>query len=56
MYLCDDGHDEVCYDASHCPVCEEQKRISDLEDEVFDLKEERDDLKNQIAELKEVAA
>jgi len=51
MYLCDDGHDEVCYAAGHCPVCEKIKEISDLEDQVFDLKEERDDLEKQIAEL-----
>jgi transcription initiation factor IIE alpha subunit len=46
MYLCEDGHDEVCYDAVKCPVCEEQKRSSDLEDQIYDLKE-------AIAELKE---
>ena len=50
MYLCDDGHDEIVYDGAHCPVCEEQKRTSDLEDQIFDLKEENDDLKNQLKE------
>ena len=45
MTLCDDGHDEVCFDGRNCPVCKEQKRSSDLEDEVYDLKQ-------QIAELK----
>jgi cell division protein FtsB len=51
MYLCDDDHDEVCYNSGRCPVCEKQKLISDLEDEVFNLKEERDELKDQIKEL-----
>ena len=44
MYLCDDGHDQVCYDASKCPVCEELKKISDMEDEIYDLKEEIEEL------------
>ena len=53
MYLCNDGHEEVCYEGRNCPVCEERKKVSDLEDEVFSLKEKSEDLKNQIEELKE---
>ena len=45
MELCDDGHDEICFDSRNCPVCEIhdelQRQISDLEDEIYDLKEEQ---------------
>ena len=44
MYLCDDGHDEVCYDGINCPVCEELKARSDLEDQIYDLKEKIEEL------------
>ena len=40
MKLCNDGHDEVCYEGRDCPVCEQVKTISDLEDKIFDLNEE----------------
>lgn len=39
MYLCDDGHDEICYDSRNCPLCEKIKEISDLDDKVADLQE-----------------
>ena len=44
MYLCENGHDEICYDQKSCPVCELLKINSDQEDEIFDLKEEIKDL------------
>jgi hypothetical protein len=47
LALCEDGHDEVCYDARNCPVCEELKKISDLEDKIYDLNEEIADLKKE---------
>jgi hypothetical protein len=40
MNLCNDGHDEVCYEGRDCPVCEHVKTISDLEDKIYDLNEE----------------
>ena len=43
MYLCDDGHDEVCYDVKDCPVCVKMSEIVELEDKIFGLK---DDIKN----------
>lgn len=46
MTLCEDGHDEVCFSSRYCPVCEELKKISVMEDEIYDLKE-------QIGQLKE---
>jgi hypothetical protein len=48
MTLCDDGHDEVCYDGRNCPVCEELKKISDMEDKIYDLEEQIKDLKERI--------
>jgi hypothetical protein len=48
LVLCDDGHDEVCYDARNCPVCEELKKISDLEDKIYDLTQEIKELNERI--------
>lgn len=40
MNLCDDGHEEVCYDSRHCPVCEIIKDNKDLTERLTDeLKE-----------------
>ena len=50
MEFCEDGHDQVCFDSRNCPVCEELKKYSDIEDENYDLKEEISDLKNKLAE------
>ena len=47
MNLCDDGHDEVCYDGRDCPVCEVLKKMSDMEDEIYDLKETIEDLNKE---------
>lgn len=46
MKLCDDGHNEVCYECKDCPVCEKITRISDLEDSIFDLSSELEEEKN----------
>jgi peptidoglycan hydrolase CwlO-like protein len=48
MTLCNDGHDDVCYDSTNCPVCEEQKKISDLEDKIYDLNEEIKELNERL--------
>lgn len=45
MYLCDDGHDEVCYEGRLCPVCEARKEIDRLERETEDLRDECLELK-----------
>lgn len=46
MYLCDDGHPEVCYECRTCPVCD---LINDLEV----LKAESEGLKFVIDDLQE---
>lgn len=59
MELCSFDHDEVCYDASRCPVCKvasaAKERIEELaeandhlEDEISDLKSKIDDLENEL--------
>ncbi len=45
MELCNDGHDEICFDQRNCPACELVKKISDQEDEIYLLKEIIDELK-----------
>jgi hypothetical protein len=52
MEICEDGHDQVCFDARNCPCCEVLKMNSDLDDKVFELNEEIDELKEEIKELK----
>jgi hypothetical protein len=47
LTVCTDGHDDVAYDARNCPVCEELKKISDLEDKIYGLNEEIADLKKE---------
>ena len=45
MNLCDDGHDEVCFEVRNCPCCDKLKEISDLEDKIYNLTKEISDLK-----------
>ena len=47
MTLCDDGHEEVCYECRNCPACEIKR----------DAEKEQESLNNRIEELqKEVDA
>ena len=48
MDLCSSGHDEVCYTARRCPVCEEQYKVTKLELEVEKLREENEDLAGRL--------
>ena len=38
MNLCDDGHEEVCFEGRNCPVCEKIEEIRVLEEEIRYLK------------------
>ena len=52
MYLCDRGHDEVCYnDGNRCPVCAEKKASASLEVEISDQGDEIERLEVIIHEL-----
>ena len=35
MNLCDDGHDEICYDGRNCPFCEMMASKDATIDELF---------------------
>jgi len=37
MELCNDGHDEICYEGRECPLC---KTIEDADAEIKKLREE----------------
>ena len=47
MYLCDDKHDEVCYESRNCPVCESTKEIDRLQREIEELQEELKEERNR---------
>jgi uncharacterized protein YdcH (DUF465 family) len=46
--LCSNDHEEVCYEAADCPVCEME---STKDDEIADLKKEVAKLKDEIVIL-----
>ena len=46
MQLCDDDHEEVCFDGKNCPVCEEQTTVTALEEKIEELKEKIEELNN----------
>lgn len=37
MELCDNGHDEVCFDGRECPACAAQELVSGVREAVEDL-------------------
>jgi hypothetical protein len=34
MNLCSDGHDEICYECTYCPLCEKINEKNDMESEL----------------------
>ena len=50
MNLCEDGHDEVCYEARNCPACE---ALSEKDKEINILEKIIEDLKDEIESMKE---
>jgi len=57
MELCNDNHDEICYDSTHCPACEIRNElknnIDDLNNEINYLNNETNELENEINNLEE---
>lgn len=52
MWLCDDGHDEVCYESKRCPVCVEMVRTAELAVEVQNLCDVTEKLTEELEEAK----
>ena len=51
MNLCNNNHDEVCFEGRFCPVCELQKDFDSVLEEKNNLKDEIKDLENQVSDL-----
>ena len=51
MNLCNDGHDEVCYEGRNCPACVEIEERKDREKENEKLQAEIDELKETVETL-----
>ena len=47
MNLCDDRHQEICYDSRNCPLCAKMDEIAVMEDEMKDLKKTVEDLQEE---------
>jgi hypothetical protein len=39
MNLCDDGHDEICYEVVSCPACLLKDELADTKADVRNLQE-----------------
>lgn len=51
MDLCNDGHDEVCYEGSTCPLCEVIGEREDLLKENMELEERLEKANDEIDDL-----
>lgn len=51
MKICDYGHDEICFDGGECPLCEKNKEILGLEDEIDYTKRELAAAEERVSEL-----
>lgn len=55
MNLCNDGHEEVCYEGRECPVCEvtneKNREIEDLEHKVAELEHSVSELEQNVQDL-----
>lgn len=57
MYLCDDGHEEVCYAGRNCPACEFKLEVEKTEEIADSLQEELDEVTGKIEDQRsEIAA
>lgn len=46
MNLCQDGHDEVCFEGRNCPVCEKQKELDAANEDIAKLQDAITELKD----------
>lgn len=55
MYICSNGHDEICYDQRDCPLCKEKdNEIEELICNSNKSEDEVDNLRDKIYILKEI--
>jgi hypothetical protein len=47
MNLCNENHDEVCFENRECPVCAKMKEIESLEENISELLDEVKTLEQQ---------
>jgi hypothetical protein len=50
MTLCDEGHDEVCYEGRNCPACEYRVKYENCQESLDQASELIDDLKQELRE------
>lgn len=50
MNLCNNDHDEVCYEGRNCPACSLNHEIGRLEAKVDELSNENTDLERDVEE------
>lgn len=53
LRLCDDGHDEVCYQGKDCPVCALLAEVKELKSNEQENLDQIDDLKIEASDLRE---
>jgi HAMP domain-containing protein len=46
MDLCDDGHEEVCYEGRGCPMCDKQEEVERLQTEIESLRDQLQEERN----------
>ncbi len=53
MYICDDGHQEICFDGrmSDCPACALKQQLNEASGEIDSLKGDKKDLQGRVEGL-----
>ena len=47
LNICNDEHEEVCYEGRYCPACAVVERVRALEGELSDVRRELEDALNK---------
>lgn len=51
MTICDNGHDEICFEGGNCPACELIDEINTLKKDLEYVEEEKKELEKELAEV-----
>lgn len=51
MRLCDDSHEEICYDYGDCPLCKALEELEEAQYEIQELQDKIDDLERELNNL-----